>query len=132
MRTLTFDLERELRSSAVITKKVVDPVYAQNLYAALCNTKWQKTEVWPTLKDEFWSCTWRKSGGIVADLRNDGDYMDWYCSGIGSDLFGAPKIGPIDVANVVREGIVTEEIARDLALLGWRYSPYNDNDDTFI
>ena len=85
--------------------------YAQNLYAALCNNSFQKQDVWLILKDAYWSCTWRYAGGIVADLQNKGgDYMDWYCSGI----------GPKEDTEFVGEGMVTDEIAADLALLGWR------------
>jgi len=86
--------------------------YAQNLYAALCNNSFQKQDVWLVLKDAHWSCSWRYAGGIVADLQaKGGDYMDWYCSGIGV------KDG--DYINHVGEGNVTDEIAADLALLGW-------------
>jgi hypothetical protein len=85
--------------------------YAQNLYAAMCNNQFQKQDVWLILKDAYWSCTWRYAGGIVADLQaKGGDYMDWYCSGIG-DKTDSKFIG---------EGNVADEIAVDLALLGWR------------
>ena len=86
--------------------------YAQNLYAAMCNNSFQKQDVWLVLKDAHWSCSWRYAGGIVADLQaKGGDYLDWYCSGIGV------KDG--DYINHVGEGNVTDEIAADLALLGW-------------
>jgi len=85
--------------------------YAQNLYAALCNNQFQKQDVWLVLKDAYWSCSWRYAGGLVADLQDKGgDYMDWYCSGIG-DKTDSKFIG---------EGNVADEIAVDLALLGWR------------
>jgi hypothetical protein len=84
--------------------------YAQNLYAALCNNSFQKQDVWLILKDAYWSCSWRYAGGLVADLQDrGGDYMDWYCSGI----------GPKEDTEFVGEGNVTDEIAMDLALLGW-------------
>ena len=95
--------------------------YAQNLYAALCNNSFQKQDVWLVLKDAYWSCSWRYAGGLVADLQDKGgDYMDWYCSGIGA------KEG--DYSNYVGEGNVTDEIAADLALLGWRVSEEPDSE----
>lgn len=83
--------------------------YAQNLYAAMCNNSFQKQDVWLVLKNAHWSCTWRTAGGIVADLEDQGgDYMDWYCSGMGDKDNGH-----------VAESVVTDEIRADLALLGW-------------
>jgi hypothetical protein len=53
------------------------------------------------------------SGGIVADLRDCGeDYLDYYCSGM------------IDLDGSVSESIVTDEIALDLAKIGWIVKPY--------
>ena len=72
------NLEWDLRTTSWILKKVQDRRYAQNLYAAMCNMRWQRLDVMPILKDEFWSCSWRYAGGIVADMREEGDYMDWY------------------------------------------------------
>ena len=100
--------------------------YAQNLYAALCNNTFQKQDVWLILKDAHWSCSWRYAGGLVADLRDAGeDYMDWYCSGIGDGLGNGDTDG---TQNFVSEGNVTDEIAADLALLGWRVSEEPDGE----
>ena len=75
-----------MRTSKVMVEKVRSrEEYAQNLYAALCNNTFQQNEVWPRLTGTTWSCSWRSSGGIVADMRGSGDYIDWYCSGIRSD-----------------------------------------------
>ena len=104
--------------------KIKDARYAQNLYAALCNMQWQKTEVFPILKDELWSCTWRSSGGIIAELRDCGeDYMDWYCSGMGG-LSDYHDSGEFD--GYVSESTVTDEIRADLASLGWHPVPWED------
>ena len=42
---------------------------------------------WPILSKDgrWWQCSWRHSGGIVSNLREQGDYIDWYCSGIMAD-----------------------------------------------
>ena len=121
------DLEQDLRNSTMILAKVKNDRYAQNLYAAMCNMQWQKTEMWPVLKDELWHCSWRSSGGIVAGLRDEGDYLSWYCSGIGEGLGNGDPDGTI---GYVPEGIVTDEIKADLGSLGWHPVPWIDDPET--
>ena len=109
------NLEYDLRSTEWICNKVKgNSSYAQNLYAALCNQDWQKNDVWPRLKDQRWTCSWRYAGGIVADMRESGDYIDWYCSGIQ----GEPDDDWVDLGHVP-EGTVTDQIQEDLFRLGW-------------
>ena len=116
-RTTDHNLEESIRACEWMLKKVVDSeTYAQNLYAAMCNNVFQPNQVWPRLKDEYWSCSWRSAGGIVADLRGQGDYMDWYCSGI----FGA---GEDSFQGYVSESTVTDEIRQDLFAIGWTVEP---------
>ena len=104
-----FNLADELANSTEICEKVLyDEEYAKDLYRALCNMQWRKREIMPLLRNELWSASWRCAGGIVADLRQEGDYMDWYCTG--------------------GEGTVTEEIKEDLARLGWEPVEYPDDD----
>lgn len=111
------DLEWDLRSSEYIVQKCKsNSVYSQNLYAAMCNNLFYKGE-------KEWACSWRYAGGIVADLNEQGDYIDWYCSGIrGTDD---------DDNGYVGEGFVTEEVRSDLLKLGWVVKPYPD-DETSI
>jgi hypothetical protein len=95
---------------------------------------WQSREFWQEMKGETWSCSWRHSGGIIADMLEKGDYIDWYCSGIGSqeDGYGLDHHKPEleeDGRTYVPEGVVTEEIELDLNRLGWRPVPWEDNDD---
>lgn len=119
------NLEYDLRSCDWMCAKVRKyENYAQNLYAAMCNMQFQKLDVIPILKEELWSCSWRSAGGIVADMRMEGDYIDWYCSGIGSkdDGYGLDRRDSnVDEDNrcYVPEGVVTEEIQMDLKALGW-------------
>ena len=80
------NLEYDLRSSEYIHEKCKDEFYAQNLYAAMCNREFVKNDVWPILTDNRWSCSWRHAGGIIADIQQEGDYIDWYCSGIRGEL----------------------------------------------
>jgi len=110
------NLEYDLRSTEWICNKAkASDAYAQNIYAALCNQDWQKNEVWPLLKGETYSCSWRYAGGIVADMREQGDYIDWYCSGIRGEQ-GIDYEPPL---TFVSEGTVTEEIQEDFFKLGW-------------
>lgn len=123
--TMERSLEKELLASQVIKEKCKVDKYAQNLYASLCNMQWQPIDVIPILKDEKWSCSWRHAGGVVSEITHDGDYMTWYCSGIGQGLGN----GDIDgVKGYVGEGTVTEEIREDLKQLGWYPIPWNDDD----
>ena len=127
------NLEYDLRSTEWICQKAKDSeVYAQNLYAAMCNMRWCKldtTNALEILKDNHWSCSWRHAGGIVADMIEEGDYIDWYCSGIRNDGFDDPeepkelteeqRLRKEMYAKFVGESVVTEEIAEDLRKLGW-------------
>jgi hypothetical protein len=103
------DLEQDLLKVDYIVQKCKNnDVYAQNLYAALCNNRFFKN-------DEEWTCSWRVSGGIIAGIRNIGeDYIDWYCSGMASD----------HVKGYVPESVVTSEVRNDLLNLGWVVKPY--------
>ena len=133
------NLEYDLRSNKWICDKAkAREEYAQNIYAALCNTDWQRNEVWPLLKGQTYSCSWRYAGGIVADMREQGDYMDWYCSGI----HGGADAEDADLSDEDRErikfmndhfepeGSVHWQIEEDLVKLGWNVLPERiDKDD---
>ena len=123
------NLEYDLRSCDWIVDKCRSrEEYAQNLYAAMCNRSFQRNNVWPRLKGQSWSCSWRYAGGIVAHLVGEGDYIDWYCSGIKGGISDDDlvKMSAKDQArhhwimtNYVSEGTVTDEICQDLFKLGW-------------
>lgn len=124
------NLEQDLWQSEKILKKIRDSKdYAQNVYAAMCNMRWQPLEVIPILKDEYWSCSWRAAGGLVARLvGSGGDYMDWYCSGIGDET---PDTGRWinRPRTFVPEGTVTDEVLEDFKELGWTPSPWPKDKD---
>jgi hypothetical protein len=121
------NMEYDLRSTNWILEKVrTSDVYAQNLYAAICNNDFQKLEVIPILKNQTWSASWRSAGGIVADMREEGDYIDWYCSGIRNDAGYDPEINIAFPNGYVPEMVVTDEIRADLKRLGWIVADQND------
>ena len=120
------NLEYDLLTTDWILEKVRnDEAYAQNLYASMCNTDFVRNDVWPLLTDKRWSCSWRYAGGIIADMRQEGDYIDWYCSGIRGDIAESfnPTLEQIERMKIterfVGEGCVTDEIRADLLKLGW-------------
>ena len=120
------NMEYDLRSTKWICDKVkASDDYAQNLYAAMCNMEFIKLDVMPILKNQRWSCSWRHSGGIISDMKEKGDYIDWYCSGIGNSELGHGLTGA-DGAGYVPEGYVTDEIRADLQQLGWVPVEYED------
>ena len=104
--SLEYDL---LTTQWILEKARASEAYSQNLYAAMCNRQFRRLDVLPILKEQTWSCSWRYAGGIIADMRQEGDYIDWYCSGIRDSYDGG----------YVSESQVTEEIREDLQRLGW-------------
>ena len=130
------NMEYDLRTNPLIIEKCNDRIYAQHLYAAMCNNEFIKNEVWPILSDKRWSCSWRYAGGIVADIRQEGDYIDWYCSGIrqNEDLTDEEynqmsrerQEMYLESKASVPESVVTDEIRKDLLLVGWLVAEQDD------
>lgn len=100
-----FNIEDDLRRSDKMMHKVQTYRYAQALYAALCNVEWIPKDTMQLLKSEGVIVSWRYAGGVVSRMRDTGDYMDFYCSGINDECYP--------------EGTVTDEIRSDLNELGW-------------
>lgn len=89
-----FKLENDLRSNEYIRNKCLNSEqYCEDLYAGLCNNEFTKDSI-------VCSYSWRTCGGIIADILEKGDYIDWYLSG--------------------NEGVLSKEIKDDLELLGWK------------
>lgn len=88
------DLERDLGLSPRIRSLVRSELFATLLYGALCNTIWRHKAT-----DTPWHCSWRHAGRVVAGLRCQGDYLDWYCS--------------------MGEGLVDEQVLAEIGALGW-------------
>lgn len=117
------NLEYDLRSTDwIVDKAKSSEIYRQNLYAALCNNKFQKQDVWPIIQNKTWTCSWRYAGGIVADMIEQGDYLDYYCTGIRPDETADKFTG------YVGEGYVTDEVKEDLKRLGWQVISYEGDE----
>jgi len=74
-----------------------EEVFPCEVWSALCNTDW----IDPA--GEAHSYSFREAGGVIAELRGEGTYDDWYCC--------------------TTPGIVTPEIAVGMAAIGWRHQP---------
>lgn len=132
-QNLEYDL---LTTPWILDKARASDIYAQNLYAAMCNNEFIRREVIPILKNQTWGCSWRYAGGIIADMLQRGDYIDWYCSGMMShDVSEHEKVdwSPEQHERHVKvyswyapEGMITDEIRADLERLGWRVAPGGD------
>lgn len=135
--------EEDLHRSPLLCDLIADDAqFAQEVYAALCNNRFfpidptqpldrrvYMVEDAPTEDDSddppnYWSCSWRYAGGIVADVRNlhgtaREDYIDWYCSGIGlfNEQAGKPSVG---------EGVVTARVRGWALILGWDIVSYDE------
>jgi len=134
VRNMEYDL---LTTDWILEKVRADDAYAQNMYAAMCNNGFIKLEVIPVLLQEEWSCSWRYAGGIIADMQQKGDYIDWYCSGIRdigvyapaeeNEVFTEEQLARKSVVDrYVPEGQITDEIRTDLQRLGWAIAPDGD------
>jgi hypothetical protein len=119
-----------LASELIVAKVRESNVYAQHLYAAMCNNEFQRLDVMDILRDQRWSCTWRSAGGIVAEMRDcNEDYMDYYCSGIRGDtnlsdeefamLTLEKQIQYKELLAFVSESVVTDDVQEDLRSIGW-------------
>lgn len=133
-----------LTTDWILEKARADEAYAQNLYAAMCNNGFIKLDVIPILTEKEWSCSWRYAGGIIADMRQEGDYIDWYCSGIRNYDYNSDEEPQKELTDeqkqrleildrYVPEGRITKEIREDLQRLGWAVAKGGDwenfNDD---
>jgi len=130
------NLEYDLLTTDWILEKVrTSDTYAQNLYAAMCNMRFVSKDLFPYLRQDpdrdLCSYSWRYAGGIIADMQQKGDYIDWYCSGMGglNQEFDGNETDEQWRARTgyVPESVITEEIEADLLTLGWIPVPWEDD-----
>lgn len=121
MAYIPYNLEKDLKTSTWIVNKVKEnDTYAQNLYAALCNNEFVKNEILPILKEEFWSCSWRYAGELIAEIKGSGDYLDYYCTGLTNATYDTVQDAKIFHNKLhMSEGEISDEVRTDLLNLGW-------------
>lgn len=107
-------LEDDMKSSPLVRSLLKNREVAEQFYAALCNMQWvyrkniTEKAIFDRLagKDKTWSCTWRYAGGLIAEIRDNGEsYLDFYCSG--------------------HEGTVNDLVKDTFNKMGWYEQPYN-------
>lgn len=81
----------------------------------ICENYEFATKIWSAFTNTYWShyrygndfgFSYRAAGDMIAAIRGDGDYMDWYCC--------APS------------AVVSEEISSTMAAYGWLHQPVKD------
>ena len=72
-----------------------DSSFAETMWQALANITWLNTN------GDDASYSFRAAGDLVAAIRGEGNYLDWYCCR--------------------DDAIVSDEIANALATKGWRW-----------
>jgi hypothetical protein len=89
-----FEFEILYEKACIVYRKIIEnDSYARDFYGALCNNElFHNGE----LTDGY---TFREAAGLIADIRKNGSYLDWYCSG--------------------NEGKVTDEVRQDLLDMGY-------------
>lgn len=108
------DFEHKLRTLSDRVRE--DEIFAQNLYAAMCNVRWKHKDT-----GKVYSCSWRAAGALVASLESDSqndtwDYLKWYLSGVWDS----------DTSGYVPEGTVTQSVKEELDKLGYEPYPYKE------
>lgn len=100
------EFDKELAASAEFMELLKDDDFACKFYCSLENQDWLKG-------DKIGSHSFRGAGALIAELRHEGDYLDWYCSWI-DDRYTMATIYP--------------EVEQILNKLGW-YAKEEDRKD---
>lgn len=79
-----------------------DDVVCFELWSALANVIWMHD------RSEDVAYSFRAAGDLIAELRGEGDYRDWYCRGW--------------------PGVVSDRISDAMKAEGWTWRPWTDDD----
>jgi hypothetical protein len=75
-------MEEALRNDTEFLALLKDEIFACAAYQSFCN------EVYINDDRQRFSCSWRYAGGLIAELRNEGeDYIDYYMDFVKGELF---------------------------------------------
>jgi hypothetical protein len=66
--------EKALRDG--LGDRIKDDEVAKEVWSALANVDWYHPQT-----HQHAGYSFRAAGGLIAELRGEGDYMDWYCCG---------------------------------------------------
>ncbi len=92
------DFEEDLQTVFGEKMKVSETLCSE-VWSALANIVWKNTD-----GGEF-SVSFRSAGGLIANIIQEGSYMDWYCSG--------------------EYAVVSEEVSAGMLTLGWTAHQYD-------
>ena len=93
-KKIVIDFENDLK--VVFGNKMKsDTEFCKDVWSSMANIVWKHKA-----SGEEYSASFRYAGGLIAEIREEGDYMDWYCC------------GPYET--------VSDEIKKGLAKRGWK------------
>jgi hypothetical protein len=91
------DLEKDVVDTDWLRERITSSEeYARAFYSTLCNNAFKHKEGGPL---DIWTCSWRYAGEMLSNIRAQGDYSYYYCSG--------------------NEGVIDPEVRFDIAQIGW-------------
>lgn len=95
---------RDIQDAVIIKNKLRGSKnYCKRFYGTLCNNELVNGS-------QITGYSWRSTGGLIADILGEGDYMNWYCSG--------------------GEGFIDDEVRLDLLAIGWHIVPYDTDEQS--
>lgn len=75
------------------------------LWSSLANVDWYCTNI-QEMEESHVAYSFRAAGRVIADIRGEGDYMDWYCSG------PPGEVDPLIARALYKRGWIYNDISR--------------------